>query len=166
MADKQDEKQVPLLRNPAVIVAIIGLLGTIIAAGISVLPEILPLVNSPPPAATATIAPTETETDQTMLTEARTQTIVTSVVPERTYPCKATINSQGLSRTLNVLREAPNFNARILERSVEVGEMLQVQAASQASNSNIVWYQITDLDDKFLGWISSEFLQLSDECPL
>lgn len=123
------------------------------------LPTLIPTVATPTDVPTATSLPLS----PTILASTNIP-VPTSTVGDKSYPCSATITSgDSLSSELNVVHSQPKSSSAIIRR-VQVGSGTQI-LDKVVEGGRITWYQITNSQGSAMGWVSSEYLNLSNQCP-
>lgn len=169
--------------------AMIGAVGAIVAAVITILPNFMnqntastlpptptsvvinepttaipdePALTSVPPW-TQQPATTNTPTDVAAPAATATSPPTSTSAPvqtSRSYPCSATVDPFSGSTVLNVVRQFPTRTAQIVD-SVRRGDEVLVLERSAGAD---VFYRIQS-DGRTVGWIAEEYLQLSNNCP-
>lgn len=122
-----------------------------------------------------TCTPTNTHTISPMPSKTPSPTVspvfepTTTFVPTFTltsvlqaYPCGATIIFRSAA-LLNVVRASPSSGAPLRE-PIQQGISILVLAKVKETRDNF-WYQINDLNGNYLGWIPTEYVVPSDNCP-
>lgn len=149
-----------------VIVALIGAIGAILAAIITVgLPIIMGQNNAP----TVTITPSAPtsppeESAPTSFSAPTSPPAAPAPASPPTesgvFPCDATVDAWN-AVDLNVVRDFPNQGA-MLREPVKVGAAVRV---IDISGTDPPWYRIASPEGRVLGWIPAEYLRLAATCP-
>lgn len=141
---------------------------------------------TPTPTIAAAASPTEKDTPRATATETATAEIATATttlpnVSALTEPvtsssdtlsatsmqstgltnCTATIINDGPATVLNVVRIGPSPVTRIID-TVIVGQSVNVRQLQNVGTNG--WYEIGNEEDRTIGWIPSEYLQLAGSC--
>jgi hypothetical protein len=108
-----------------------------------------------PPPTLKPLTPTFTPTEVPLSPTSPIQTLST-----QGYPCKGQIISSDVA-SLNVIRPRPSSNQVVA--AVEPKSSVTILAKEQEEFR--VWYKINNREGKYLGWISAEYISLSQNCP-
>lgn len=118
-------------------------------------PSYTPSITSIP-----TDTPPPTNTLSVTLTFTPTQTPVT-----RAYPCEATVILRGsdASTIRGQVYSQARSNSTPLSVTLQVGQTLVIRQSQM--NSGARWYQIGNEQGGLIGWITEQYLSLSETCP-
>lgn len=140
----------------------------------------IPLTNSPTNTFTATVdlrtslpssAAKSTVALPTLDTSPPTAIVMTSSAPpivttlptrQGSYPCTAVVRSPSGATLLNVVRDNPSTNAPPTA-SIRRGDTVNIQRESL--NQGTTWYFIESLSGVELGWVETQYLARSLNCP-
>lgn len=131
----------------------------------------IPPTNTLPPteAAVSTNAPAPTQPPPTNTSAPTSPPVViptqAPIAVPASFPCEATIvNPQGGTTQINNFYSEASTSSSRTGRAIRVGQAIEVHRRSIASDGG-VWYLAYTLETDRLGWITSQYLNLSAACP-
>lgn len=110
---------------------------------------------------TNTAIPLPTRTPQPTQLPTATYDVASQMTGNHPFPCEGQIVSSEVT-ILNVLHASPSDRSPF-RQPVQPGITVIIQEISEGSRET--WYKIADINNKFLGWISVDYLVQPISCP-